>query len=140
MAVTCSLPPCFSILKSGPAIKPFSSVLRLKHTSQVTVLKKRTSAVLKIRSCFREEVFEDRSNGIICYKDARGEIICEGYDEGPRYHHQNQRIVNQSRDAEILDLLQQRWFNFMTDTELVKAEKGGVLQEGINCNGFNTLH
>lgn len=46
---------------------------------------------------FFAQVFEDHFNGIICYKDARGEIICEGYDEGPRYHHQNQRIVNQSR-------------------------------------------
>ncbi|XP_050383890.1 uncharacterized protein LOC126800553 [Argentina anserina] len=139
MAVTRSLPPCFSIQKSGPAIKPFSTVLRLKHTSKVIVLKKKTSAVLKIRSCLGEEVFEDRSNGIICYKDARGEIICEGYDEGPRYHHQNQR-VNQSRDAEFFDLLQQRWFNFMTDTGLDKAGKGVILQKGINCNGFNTLH
>ncbi|KAK9923860.1 hypothetical protein M0R45_032258 [Rubus argutus] len=140
MAVACCFPPCFSIQKPGPALKPFSTVLRLKHTSQITVLEKRNSTVIKIRSCLREEVFEDRSNGIICYKDDRGEIICEGYDEGPRYHHQNQRIVNQSRDAEIFDLLQQRWFNFMTDTELNKAEKGVVLQEGINCNGFNTLH
>ncbi|XP_004303753.1 PREDICTED: uncharacterized protein LOC101293323 [Fragaria vesca subsp. vesca] len=140
MAVTCSLPPCFSIQKSGPAIKPFSTVLRLKRTSQVTVLKKRTSTLFKIRSSLGEEVFEDHFNGIICYKDARGEIICEGYDEGPRYHHQNQRIVNQSRDAEIFDLLQQNWYNFMTDTELNKAGKGHYLHKGINCNGFNTLH
>lgn len=23
--------------------------------------------------------------GIICYKDEKGEMVCEGYDEGPRY-------------------------------------------------------
>lgn len=23
--------------------------------------------------------------GIICYRDEKGEMVCEGYDEGPRY-------------------------------------------------------
>lgn len=31
-------------------------------------------------------VFEDM--GIICYKDEKGEMVCEGYDEGPRYSKQ----------------------------------------------------
>lgn len=31
-------------------------------------------------------VFEDM--GIICYKDEKGEMVCEGYDEGPRYSRQ----------------------------------------------------
>lgn len=34
------------------------------------------------------QVFEDRTNGIICYSDESGEIICEGYDEGPRLQQQ----------------------------------------------------
>lgn len=33
-----------------------------------------------------EQVFEDQSNGIVCYTDESGEIVCEGIDEGPRYH------------------------------------------------------
>lgn len=159
MAATCCFSPCVPTQKSGPAIRPFSRVLRLKHC-QVSV--KIKSSTLKIRCSLREEVsifffaliflfpvteariltaqllffteddpenqhqsptffffsktkwgemgfvqqtflvniwlyffflfllqvFEDRSNGIICYKDDRGEIICEGFDEGPRYYHQ----------------------------------------------------
>jgi len=29
-------------------------------------------------------VFEDQLRGIVCYRDENGEMICEGYDEGPR--------------------------------------------------------
>ncbi|TVU12225.1 hypothetical protein EJB05_45858 [Eragrostis curvula] len=32
----------------------------------------------------KKEVFEDQLRGIVCYKDEKGEMICEGYDEGPR--------------------------------------------------------
>ncbi|XP_016574652.1 uncharacterized protein LOC107872489 isoform X2 [Capsicum annuum] len=34
------------------------------------------------------KVFEDKSTGVVCYRDENGEIICEGYDEGPRFPHQ----------------------------------------------------
>ncbi|XP_020416661.1 uncharacterized protein LOC18784417 isoform X3 [Prunus persica] len=100
MAATCCFSPCIPTQKSGPAIRPFSRVLRLKHC-QVSV--KIKSSTLKIRCSLREEVFEDRSNGIICYKDDRGEIICEGFDEGPRYYHQqNPRTGCQPSSAETL--------------------------------------
>uniref|UniRef100_A0A0E0K611 Uncharacterized protein n=1 Tax=Oryza punctata TaxID=4537 RepID=A0A0E0K611_ORYPU len=29
-------------------------------------------------------VFEDQVRGVVCYRDEQGEVICEGYDEGPR--------------------------------------------------------
>ncbi|KAG2662075.1 hypothetical protein PVAP13_1KG526300, partial [Panicum virgatum] len=29
-------------------------------------------------------VFEDQVRGVVCYRDDRGEMVCEGYDEGPR--------------------------------------------------------
>ncbi|XP_062228329.1 uncharacterized protein LOC133926411 [Phragmites australis] len=32
----------------------------------------------------RKKVFEDQLRGIVCYRDEKGEMICEGYDEGPR--------------------------------------------------------
>lgn len=35
-------------------------------------------------SGFLLQVFEDQCKGIVCYRDESGEIICEGYDEGPR--------------------------------------------------------
>lgn len=43
------------------------------------------------------QVFEDRSEGIICYRDDSGEIICEGIDEGPRYHQQIPRTASYPR-------------------------------------------
>ncbi|XP_047063294.1 uncharacterized protein LOC124670866 [Lolium rigidum] len=30
------------------------------------------------------KVFEDQVRGIVCYRDDKGELVCEGYDEGPR--------------------------------------------------------
>uniref|UniRef100_I1KHJ2 Uncharacterized protein n=1 Tax=Glycine max TaxID=3847 RepID=I1KHJ2_SOYBN len=42
--------------------------------------------VLRITSSIKNKIYEDQSQGIICYEDESGEIICEGYDEGPRYH------------------------------------------------------
>ncbi|KAF8697952.1 hypothetical protein HU200_035451 [Digitaria exilis] len=32
----------------------------------------------------KKKVFEDQLRGIVCYIDEKGEMICEGYDEGPR--------------------------------------------------------
>ncbi|XP_054781357.1 uncharacterized protein LOC129288673 isoform X2 [Prosopis cineraria] len=55
-----------------------------------------------------DKVYENESEGIVCYKDeSTGEIICEGYDEGPRL----QRIPAPTfppRDAEIMNLLLQQ--------------------------------
>ncbi|KAI0495683.1 hypothetical protein KFK09_021986 [Dendrobium nobile] len=31
------------------------------------------------------KVFEDKESGVICYRDENGELVCEGYDEGPRF-------------------------------------------------------
>uniref|UniRef100_A0A0E0DY99 Uncharacterized protein n=1 Tax=Oryza meridionalis TaxID=40149 RepID=A0A0E0DY99_9ORYZ len=32
----------------------------------------------------KKKVFEDQLRGIACYRDDKGEMVCEGYDEGPR--------------------------------------------------------
>ncbi|KAH7546995.1 uncharacterized protein LOC107434348 [Ziziphus jujuba] len=138
MALTCYFSPHVTVEKSCLIVKPFRKVLRLKN-SQFSV--KKTSSAIKIRSSFREKVFEDRSEGIICYRDDSGEIVCEGIDEGPRYHQQFPRTSSSShsRDAEILDILQQRWLNFFNGTELNPADKSVAVQKDINCNGFNSL-
>ncbi|EXB64661.1 hypothetical protein L484_017995 [Morus notabilis] len=143
MALTCDFSPTkiISAEKSSLIIKPISKVLRLKHRyNNIPVLKK-TVTPLKITSSFKEKVFEDRSNGIICYADESGEIVCEGYDEGPRYHQQIQRKSSHSRDSEMFDILQQRWINFVRGTELNPAadQKGVAVQGDINCNGFNSF-
>ncbi|KAF3451956.1 hypothetical protein FNV43_RR08052 [Rhamnella rubrinervis] len=140
MALTCYFSPHISVERSSIIMKPLGKqILRLKRSHCVPV-KKTSSAVLRIRSSFKEKVFEDLSEGIICYRDDSGEIICEGIDEGPRYHHQIPTTASHPRDAEILDILQQRWLKFVNGTELKPAHKGTVaVHEDINCNGFNTL-
>lgn len=50
------------------------------------------------------QVFEDNSTGIICYKDDRGEIICEGFDEGPRLHPQYPSTPLPSRQVYLCHL------------------------------------
>ncbi|XP_055820249.1 uncharacterized protein LOC129889114 [Solanum dulcamara] len=56
-------------------------------------------------------VFEDKSTGIVCYRDENGEIICEGYDEGPRFYHQLPKSPSKSRDEEIVELIQRNWLH-----------------------------
>ncbi|KAJ9568529.1 hypothetical protein OSB04_004495 [Centaurea solstitialis] len=63
-----------------------------------------------------QKVFEDNSSGIVCYKDDKGEITCEGYDEGPTLsHHQHDcKFSSYQRDEEaIVDLLKRSLFLVM---------------------------
>ncbi|CAN4089211.1 unnamed protein product [Withania somnifera] len=71
------------------------------------------TTTLQIRSTSTQKlkVFEDRSTGVVCYRDENGEITCEGYDEGPRYCHQLPRFSSKSRDDEIIKLLQRCWLH-----------------------------
>lgn len=56
------------------------------------------------------QVFEDRSAGIVCYKDENGDITCEGYDEGPRFH---QKISTFSRYVGLSLITPHHMFNFL---------------------------
>ncbi|KAL1207302.1 hypothetical protein V5N11_019225 [Cardamine amara subsp. amara] len=79
-----------------------------------------------IRYSTKNTVFEDPIQGIICYTDDNGEVICEGYDEGPRCPTQSPKIASYSREVEILDLLQRSY------QELSGANKDG--QRQINAS------
>ncbi|KAJ8560900.1 hypothetical protein K7X08_027090 [Anisodus acutangulus] len=61
------------------------------------------------------KVFEDKSTGVVCYRDENGEITCEGYDEGPRFYHQLPKSSSKSRDKEIIDLLQRNWLHIAAE-------------------------
>ncbi|KAL0354421.1 UNVERIFIED_CONTAM: hypothetical protein Sradi_3889000 [Sesamum radiatum] len=100
-----------------------------------------SSVHLRIKSSdhHRTKVFEDRSAGIVCYKDENGEITCEGYDEGPRFHQQISRFTCNSRDVEIIDMLQRCWLHVADENELSSADKGVAEHKDFNCNGFNKL-
>lgn len=67
--------------------------------------------------------------------------MCEGYDEGPRFQHTT-RTSCHSRDAEILDLLQQRFLEIVNGDGFNNSEDQGVvaIQEDLNWNGFNKFY
>ncbi|OMO65997.1 hypothetical protein COLO4_30860 [Corchorus olitorius] len=134
MSVTCSFPLHVSVTKSCPVIKRVNKVVMLKNNQ---VPGKKLPTVLQIKSfCKNKVLFEDRSEGVICYRDENGEIICEGYDEGPRFP--QQRTFYNLRDAEILDLLQERWLQIVTNGGFSKFDKGVfIVQDDSNWNDFN---
>uniref|UniRef100_A0A0E0M782 Uncharacterized protein n=1 Tax=Oryza punctata TaxID=4537 RepID=A0A0E0M782_ORYPU len=43
------------------------------------------------------KVYEDKSMGILCYTDESGELICEGFDEGPRLTWQDMEKINREK-------------------------------------------
>ncbi|KAK0594921.1 hypothetical protein LWI29_001821 [Acer saccharum] len=148
MAVQCSSSPHIIIIqKTWSITKPINKLLMIKrsHDQQVPFKK---ALSLKIRSSFKTKVFEDKCEGIICYRDElSGEIVCEGYDEGPRFHQQLlPETTDHSRDAEILNILLQRWNEIVNGGggggEIINNadhKGGGVVQEeDIKWNGFNT--
>nr|GLL23279.1 uncharacterized protein LOC109187501 isoform X1 [Ipomoea trifida] len=73
----------------------------------------------------RIKVYENLSEGVVCYKDENGEIICEGYDEGPRLDcHQVSRFsCNSSRVADMVDLLERSWLKVEERKEQLMGEK-----------------
>ncbi|CAI9280876.1 unnamed protein product [Lactuca saligna] len=71
---------------------------------------KPSSPPLQIRSNIKlQKVFEDKSSGIVCYRDDKGEVICEGYDEGPRLPQPLfSRFSSHQRDGEAMIRLLKR--------------------------------
>ncbi|KNA25951.1 hypothetical protein SOVF_001960 [Spinacia oleracea] len=129
----CSFSPHFIFHQSAPLRKPLSGMVMLRKTG--LPVKKTTR--FQITCCIKDLVFEDHSAGIICYKNDRGEIICEGFDEGPRLQPQYPSTLLPSRDdAEIHDSLQQRLLQIL-DGETANSN---ALLGNKSCNGFNTLH
>ncbi|CAH8293019.1 unnamed protein product [Eruca vesicaria subsp. sativa] len=94
--------------------------------SQVQVKKVTVSQPQLVRySTKKNTVFDDPIQGIICYTDDNGEVLCEGYDEGPRCPPESPMITSYSREVEILDLLQRSY------QELRGAEKGDGQRQDI---------
>ncbi|ERM96046.1 hypothetical protein AMTRI_Chr13g84300 [Amborella trichopoda] len=101
------------------AINGFNSSRFMSHDTcqsirPVTMLHGRTQQIPRskcapiIKSTRNSKVFEDRERGIICYRDDSGEVICEGYDEGPHFHPRvTEKSANQSIEARILCILLQ---------------------------------
>ncbi|QCE13397.1 hypothetical protein DEO72_LG11g390 [Vigna unguiculata] len=101
-----------------------------------------SSSVVRITASMKNKVYEDRSEGIVCYQDERGEIICEGYDEGPCFQRIPELTNNHPREAQITNLLlRQSWLQIMKGEK--NSNDGGVeegrVRKDFNCNGFNSL-
>ncbi|XP_059641299.1 uncharacterized protein LOC132283377 [Cornus florida] len=135
MAATYSSSPALIIQKACPIKKHVTRVLMIAQ-NQISVKK---TFSLQIRSSFKEKVFEDQSKGIICYRDVKGEITCEGFDEGPRLQQFSIMACN-PRDADIIDLLQKCWLQIAEDVDLDHNGKGVGGQKDFNWNGFNTFY
>ncbi|XP_030535869.1 uncharacterized protein LOC115744686 [Rhodamnia argentea] len=131
MAVTCPISPQMILWYSSRIMKPVGSVTMLAR-NQLPVNTRATA--VRTRLSLKNQVFEDQCEGIVCYRDESGEIICEGYDEGPRFRRKIPRTVccYEARDADIIDLLQQNWLQIAEDDALYKVEVGDILQEDLS--------
>ncbi|GAB4841912.1 hypothetical protein Ancab_011868 [Ancistrocladus abbreviatus] len=121
--------PQITIHQCAPLKKPVFGAAMMKHN----LSPRKESLTFQIRSSFRDQVFEDHSKGIVCYKDDKGEIVCEGLDEGPRFHNWFPSTPYHTRDIEIMDFVQQRWLEIVDGG----GDNAGLLLEDSKCNGFN---
>lgn len=71
---------CLAHMKRASNKVSFSSLLQSKS---------HRPRICRNSSEFLPEVFEVEEQGIVCYTDENGEVICEGYDEGPRFTQQH---------------------------------------------------
>ncbi|XP_058109030.1 uncharacterized protein LOC131252182 isoform X2 [Magnolia sinica] len=107
MAIRCSFP-CLGIPCSSDMNKNHVTKVSMAHQSHVPP--KRTSTTIIRSFKIKNKVFEDQSSGIVCYIDDAGEVICEGYDEGPRYSgpplpELNDQRLNGLRELPNIDFL-----------------------------------
>ncbi|KAI4329028.1 hypothetical protein L6164_021335 [Bauhinia variegata] len=136
MAINCTSLTQIPIQKFGSISEIANKDLMSKPNS--VPLRKATALRIRVSS-IKNKVFEDQSQGIVCYTDESGEVICEGYDEGPRFQPIS-RPVYHPRDAEIMNLLlQQSWLQIVKGEETDHAAEGVHLQEDVNCNGSNSF-
>ncbi|XP_068657831.1 uncharacterized protein [Aristolochia californica] len=94
--------------------KKYAGRVHMLHSDQIHPNKTSTSL---IKSFPVNKVFEDQSRGILCYRDEAGELICEGYDEGPRFYQPTEQKLYCNRELEIVDLLKQARLQITKEVE-----------------------
>ncbi|GKC28949.1 hypothetical protein Tco_1036243, partial [Tanacetum coccineum] len=82
-----------------------------------TISQNTPSSLIHVGSSIKiQKVFEDKSRGIVCYIDDKGEITCEGFDEGPRLHQGVSTFSCYQRvNQDIVDLLNRSWLQVIDD-------------------------
>ncbi|XP_028796265.1 uncharacterized protein LOC114751762 [Neltuma alba] len=137
MAMICACSTQIPVQKSGSFLKIASKDVKSKRSF---VPLKKASFTQRIRASIKNKVYENRSEGIVCYQDENGEIFCEGYDEGPRFQRTSKPPSHLLSDAEIREILQQNWIKIVKgEGENHPAGEGVLLQEDLNSNGFNSF-
>ncbi|XP_006655873.1 uncharacterized protein LOC102704708 isoform X2 [Oryza brachyantha] len=71
-----------------------------------------------------KKVFEDQLRGIVCYRDEKGELVCEGYDEGPRL---GMRLPEKACfpwpvGVQITDFIELATFRVFEDADVLQLE------------------
>ncbi|XP_008797356.1 uncharacterized protein LOC103712576 [Phoenix dactylifera] len=79
MAIRCSCPAV--ILPRGQTKKAMPRASMLCHSH----IQPSGASASSYKFFTANKVFEDQAMGIVCYTDGKGEVVCEGYDEGPRF-------------------------------------------------------
>ncbi|KAG9459775.1 hypothetical protein H6P81_004283 [Aristolochia fimbriata] len=133
-------------LPSSPvAISRGSTTLNKKYAGRVFMLhsdqiQPSKSSSVSIRSFTFNKVFEDHSRGILCYRDADGELICEGYDEGPRFYQPAKQKLYSNREVEIVDLLKQARLQMMKEGEFSYIRWGVGVEDDFHPEDYKGLY
>ncbi|KAL6641154.1 hypothetical protein ACP70R_019335 [Stipagrostis hirtigluma subsp. patula] len=89
---------CYSPISS--AIVPWKNSsrtpIRASMDSCSSSESKRASSSVSFTSKVNQ-VYEDKNMGILCYTDENGELVCEGFDEGPRLTLQDIEKLNKEK-------------------------------------------
>ncbi|XP_051191351.1 uncharacterized protein [Lolium perenne] len=123
------------------------AALRFYPSTAIVVPRKNCSRILtrsSMDSCSRSEskqasssssftckvnnVYEEKSMGILCYTDEKGEFVCEGLDEGPRLTWQDMQNLTKERLKKTEDWRERTlqiaggidWSNLQTAASIVK--------------------
>ncbi|XP_028787755.1 uncharacterized protein LOC114743702 [Neltuma alba] len=106
MALNCASSQTLIIQKSG---RFHFQYRKQRFHVPLPLMRKAPPPLLRISASINSKVYEDETEGIVCYKDeSSGEIICEGYDEGPRLPRIPTTPTYHPRDVEIMSLLLQQ--------------------------------
>ncbi|KAM0936203.1 hypothetical protein DsansV1_C27g0201101 [Dioscorea sansibarensis] len=124
-----SSPTLMMIINPTKTYKTFSTVVML-HKDHGKQQSKHTS-LLSTKSSISIKVYENQEEGIVCYKDEKGEIVCEGHDEGPRF---SQKKVQTSchgrfREVKSFDFHHQWWLQIIEDSNFDHFVNGVAVQD-----------
>ncbi|XP_077239947.1 uncharacterized protein LOC143880857 isoform X2 [Tasmannia lanceolata] len=126
MAIRCSFP--YIAVSEGNLNKNPATRVFMLHENHMPP--NRSSTALS-RSMAINKIFEDQSRGIICYRDDCGEVICEGYDEGPRFCKPALQTILRQREFQMLDFLQAR-LQIFEGSDVCCIKQGVAVQEDLD--------